>query len=842
MEKDEKELSVEELMNKIESQRKKIIEQREEIMKQEAERADLIAQNAANVHSEVIELDPNDDPNEVRCNSGDLLPVLPLRNSCIFPMQVLPITIERNSSLKVVRKAFENQSELLALMQHEKHVESPKFDDLFKIGTVARVLRIIDLGSKIVVILQGRRRAQLAALTQTRPFLAGSVIVFAKPQVPDDAEFKNLLKNIKAQTKEIIKRSPAIPNEMVMTLDNFKDPEALINFAANNLQLKGIAQQHLLEVNDLAKRAEELDEMLQDELQRLAVAADIESKVRQKMDRKQREFILQEQMKTIQNELKSESGEDDDFDLDPTIEYRKQAKKKKWDKKTEEIFQKELRKLQKTPTQSPDYSVQQNYIETLLDLPWNEYSEDNFDLKKAQKILDHDHFGLEKVKERIIEHLAVLKLRNNLKAPIICLYGPPGVGKTSLGKSIAESLGRKYVRVSLGGVHDEAEIRGHRRTYVGAMPGRIIQALQKAGTSNPVFVLDEIDKIDSDIHGDPASALLEVLDPEQNSAFHDNFLDIDYDLSKVMFIATANTLSTVPRPLLDRMELIEVNGYIAEEKVEIASKFLVPKQLKEHGIKRAQVKLSKSVLRYIIDNYTCESGVRSLERVIAKIMRKIACKIATETPYNPAISIADLEGLLGIPRVQHDKYQGNDVCGVVTGLAWTSVGGEILFIEVGLSPSKVSRLALTGNLGQVMKESAALALEFLKSHTKELGLDSKQIDKHAVHMHVPEGATPKDGPSAGITILTAMTSAFLHRKVKKNLAMTGEITLRGKLLPVGGIKEKILAAKRAGITDIVICSENKRDVEEINEIYRKGLTFHYTDNMVEAVKMALVEK
>ncbi len=840
MEKDKEIKSIKELLENLEEQRREAAEECERVKKLNAQLKEMMAQNSPNFHSEVIELDPNDDPNEVQCNSGDLLPVLPLRNSCLFPMQVLPITIERNSSLKVVRKAFENKSELLALMQHDVQIESPKFDDLFKIGTVARVLRIVDFGNKTVVILQGRRRAKLAALAQTRPFLAGNVIVLAKGQAPDDAEFKNVLKNIKAQTKEIIKRSSTIPNEMVLTLDNFKDPEALINFAANNLQLKGLAQQHLLEIDDLAQRAAELDEMLQDELQRLAVAADIESKVRKKMDRKQREFILQEQMKTIQNELNSEL--DDDDDLDPIIEYRKRAKQKKWDKKTEEIFLKELRKLSKIPTQAPDFSVQQNYIETLLDLPWNEYSEDNFDLKKAQKILDHDHFGLEKVKERIIEHLAVLKLRNNLKSPIICLFGPPGVGKTSLGKSIAESLGRKYIRVSLGGVHDEAEIRGHRRTYVGAMPGRIIQALQKAGTSNPVFVLDEIDKLDSDIHGDPASALLEVLDPEQNSAFHDNFLDIDYDLSKVMFIATANTLSTVPRPLLDRMELIEVNGYIAEEKVEIASKFLVPKQLKEHGIKSAQVKLSKSVLRYIIDNYTCESGVRSLERVIAKIMRKIACKIATETPYNPAISIADLEELLGIPRFLHDKYQGNDVCGVVTGLAWTSVGGEILFIEVGLSPSKVSRLALTGNLGQVMKESAALALEFLKSHTKELGLDSKQIDKHAVHMHVPEGATPKDGPSAGITILTAMTSAFMHRKVKKNLAMTGEITLRGKLLPVGGIKEKILAAKRAGITDIVICSENRRDVEEINEIYRKGLTFHYTDNMVEAVKMALVEK
>ena len=492
------------------------------------------------------------------------------------------------------------------------------------------------------------------------------------------------------------------------------------------------------------------------------------------------------------------------------------------------------------PQQSPDFAVQQNYVETLLDLPWNEYTRDNFDLKKAQRILDRDHFGLDKVKERIIEHLAVLKLRNDLKAPILCLYGPPGVGKTSLGKSIAESLGRKYVRVSLGGMHDEAEIRGHRRTYIGAMPGRIIQNLKKVGSSNPVFVLDEIDKLSDDIHGDPSSALLEVLDPEQNSTFHDNFLDIDYDLSKVLFIATANDISAVPRPLRDRMELIEVNGYIAEEKVEIAAKHLVPRQLKEHGIDKKQLKLPKKTLRHIIDNYTRESGVRELDRVIAKIMRKTACKIATETPYNTDVAIDGINEYLGAPRYTHDNYQGNDICGVVTGLAWTAVGGEILYIEAGLNKSKAGKLTLTGNLGDVMKESAVIALGYLKAHADEFGINATLFDEYDIHIHVPEGAIPKDGPSAGITMLTALTSAFTKRKVKKNLAMTGEITLRGKLLPVGGIKEKILAAKRAGITEILMCADNKRDIDEINDVYLKGLKFHFTDSMTDALNTALL--
>ncbi len=787
------------------------------------------------VHREVIRLDEDGDLNAVSCLSGDELPVLPLRNMVLFPMSVLPVSIGRKSSLKLVHRVYEEKKELFTVMQRDHHIENPQKDDLFEFGTVARVLRIIELpDNTTMVLLHGRRRARLVDVVQRTPYLTATVDLMPETaQDSTDAAFGSDLDGIRALCEKIVKKSN-IPNEMLFAVEHADTPETLINFVCNNLQLDIFDQQRLLEMDDLRQRATELLELLKKEFKKITVSASIQSKVMKDIDRQQREYFLQQQMKTIKNEL----GDDTTDKLIET--YRKRAKSKKWDKKTAEIFNKELKKLEVMPQHAPDFAVQQNYVETLLELPWNEFTEDNFDLKKAQQILDRDHFGLEKVKERIVEHLAVLKLRNDLKSPILCLYGPPGVGKTSLGKSIAESLGRKYVRVSLGGMHDEAEIRGHRRTYIGAMPGRIIQSLKKVGSSNPVFVLDEIDKLADDAHGDPSSALLEVLDPEQNAAFHDNFLDIDYDLSKVLFIATANSLASVPRPLLDRMELIEVNGYIAEEKVEIAAKHLVPKQLKEHGIARKQVKFPKKTLRYLVDNYTRESGVRELDRVIAKIMRKIACKIATETPYNTEVAIDDLKAYLGAPRYTHDAYQGNGVCGVVTGLAWTAVGGEILFIEVSLSPSKTPKLTLTGNLGDVMKESAAIAFEYLKAHAAELGVDAELFDKYAVHIHVPEGAIPKDGPSAGITMLTALTSAFAKRKVKKNLAMTGEITLRGKLLPVGGIKEKILAAKRAGITDILMCSDNQKDVDEINEIYLKGLHFHFTDSMTDALKMVLI--
>ncbi|MGN0186377.1 MAG: endopeptidase La [Paludibacteraceae bacterium] len=790
----------------------------------------------SNVHSEVIHIDEQGDPTALTTVSGDELPVLPLRNMVLFPQIVMPVSVGRDSSLKLVHEVYDRHGELMAVMQRDHTVEDPQQSDLFDYGTVARILRIIELpDNTTMVILHGRRRARIMETVKQRPYLTATVDLMPE-SAPDtiDEKTEQTLEAIKILCDKIVNKSSAIPNEVLFAIEHSDTTEAFINFVCGNLQIDKFGQQKLLETHDLQQRANLLVEILTQELQQITVSASIQSKVLKDIDKQQREYFLQQQMKTIKNEL-------GDTNSDKLIDtYRERAKTKKWDSKTADIFNKELKKLEMMPQQSPDFAVQQNYVETLLDLPWNEYTKDNFDLKKAQKILDRDHFGLDKVKERIIEHLAVLKLRNDLKAPILCLYGPPGVGKTSLGKSIAESLGRKYVRVSLGGMHDEAEIRGHRRTYIGAMPGRIIQNLKKVGSSNPVFVLDEIDKLSDDIHGDPSSALLEVLDPEQNAAFHDNFLDIDYDLSKVLFIATANDISAVPRPLRDRMELIEVSGYIAEEKVEIAAKHLVPKQLKEHGIDKKQLKLPKNTLRHIVDNYTRESGVRELDRVIAKIMRKTACKIATETPYETNINIDGVKEYLGTPRYTHDNYQGNDICGVVTGLAWTAVGGEILYIEVSLSKSKTPKLTLTGNLGDVMKESAMIALEYLKAHADNFNIDAAMFDTHDVHIHVPEGAIPKDGPSAGITMLTALASAFTKRKVKKHLAMTGEITLRGKLLPVGGIKEKILAAKRAGITDILMCADNKKDIDEINDVYVKGLKFHFTDNMTDALKTALL--
>lgn len=789
-----------------------------------------------NIHSEVIHLDEEGDPTLVTTISGDELPILPLRNMVLFPQVVMPVSIGRDSSLKLVREVYDRHGELLAVMQRDHIIENPKHNDLFTYGTVARILRIIELpDNTTMVILHGRRRARIVEAAKQRPYLTATIDL-APEVAPEtvDEKAEQTLDVIKALCEKIVKKSNSIPNEVLFAIEHSDTPESLVNFVCGNLQLDNFAQQRLLETNDLQQRATQLVEVLTQEFKQITVSASIQSKVLKDIDKQQREYFLQQQMKTIKNELGDNNG-------DKLVDaYRERAKTKKWDAKTADIFDKELKKLEMMPQQSPDFAVQQNYVETLLDLPWNEYTRDNFDLKKAQRILDRDHFGLDKVKERIIEHLAVLKLRNDLKAPILCLYGPPGVGKTSLGKSIAESLGRKYVRVSLGGMHDEAEIRGHRRTYIGAMPGRIIQNLKKVGSSNPVFVLDEIDKLSDDIHGDPSAALLEVLDPEQNSTFHDNFLDIDYDLSKVLFIATANDISAVPRPLRDRMELIEVNGYIAEEKVEIAAKHLVPRQLKEHGIDKKQLKLPKKTLRHIIDNYTRESGVRELDRVIAKIMRKTACKIATETPYNTDVAIDGINEYLGAPRYTHDNYQGNDICGVVTGLAWTAVGGEILYIEAGLNKSKAGKLTLTGNLGDVMKESAVIALGYLKAHADEFGINATLFDEYDIHIHVPEGAIPKDGPSAGITMLTALTSAFTKRKVKKNLAMTGEITLRGKLLPVGGIKEKILAAKRAGITEILMCADNKRDIDEINDVYLKGLKFHFTDSMTDALNTALL--
>lgn len=788
------------------------------------------------VQSDFIPLMSDEDTTPLVCQSGDVMPVLPLRNMVLYPQVVMPVSVGRKKSLKLIREVYNAGGELFVTTQRDARVEDPTLNDLYSIGTISRIIRILEMpDGSTTVIVQGKQRAKVVEVTALDPYMMASIELLTESfPKEDDRVFVALLEAIKELAVKIIKNSGSMPEEASFAIRNIEQPSSLINFICANFGLKLTEKARLLEIDDMKERGFQLLDVLTKESQLLEIKASIQSKARLDMDQQQREYYLQQQIKTIQEELGGSGAEQEINAL------REKAKLKKWDVKTAEVFQKELAKLERTHPHAPDYSVQLNYVETLVNLPWNEYTKDNFDLKKAQKVLDRDHFGLDKVKERIIEHLAVLKLNGNLKAPIICLYGPPGVGKTSLGKSIAETLGRKYIRMSLGGLHDESEIRGHRRTYIGAMPGRIIQNLNKAGSSNPVFVLDEIDKVSSDFKGDPASALLEVLDPEQNSNFHDNFLDVDYDLSKVLFIATANTLSTISQPLLDRMELIEVNGYIAEEKVEIAVRHLVPKQLVAHGIDKSLVKLSKPIVRHLIDNYTRESGVRELDRVIAKLMRKLARKIASDEVFDAALTVEDIKTYLGVPRYKHDMYQGNDYYGVVTGLAWTSVGGEILYIESSLSKGKGAKLTLTGNLGDVMKESAILALEYLKSHANMLGIDESMFEEYNVHIHVPEGAIPKDGPSAGITMLTALASAFTKRKVRKNLAMTGEITLRGKLLPVGGIKEKILAAKRAGISDIILCEDNRKDVEEIKDIYLKGLRFHFVIDVHEALKEALL--
>ena len=796
----------------------------------------MFGEETGDVQSDFIPLMSDEDSTPLACQSGDVMPVLPLRNMVLYPQVVMPVSVGRKKSLKLIREVYNNSGELFVTTQRDARVEEPTLTDLYPIGTIARIIRILEMpDGSTTVILQGKQRAKILQVNALDPYMMASVDLLTESfPKDDDRVFVALLEAIKELAVKIIKNSGSMPEEASFAIRNIEQPSSLINFICANFGLKLTEKERLLELDDMKERGYQLLDVLTKESQLLEIKASIQSKARLDMDQQQREYYLQQQMKTIQEELGGGGAEQE------ISSFREKAKTKKWDVKTAEVFQKELAKLERTHPHAPDYSVQLNYVETLVNLPWNDYTNDNFDLKKAQKVLDRDHFGLDKVKERIIEHLAVLKLKGDLKAPIICLYGPPGVGKTSLVKSIAETLGRKYIRMSLGGLHDESEIRGHRRTYIGAMPGRIIQNLNKAGSSNPVFVLDEIDKVSSDFKGDPASALLEVLDPEQNNAFHDNFLDVDYDLSKVLFIATANTLSSVSQPLLDRMELIEVTGYIAEEKVEIAMRHLIPKQLAAHGIDKSRIKFSKSLVRHLVDNYTRESGVRELDRVIAKLMRKVARKIASDEVFEPALTIEDLKVYLGAPRYMHDFYQGNDYYVVVTGLAWTSVGGEILYIESSLSKGKGGKLTLTGNLGDVMKESAMLALEYLKAHADLFGIDEAMFEDYNVHIHVPEGAIPKDGPSAGITMLTALASAFTKRKVRKNLAMTGEITLRGKLLPVGGIKEKILAAKRAGITDIILCEDNRKDIEEISDIYLKGLHFHFVKDVREALKEALL--
>ena len=766
----------------------------------------------------------------------EVLPILPLRNTVLFPGVVIPITVGRDKSIKLIKEAYKGNKVLGVVSQKDLNEEEPSIKDLHTTGTVAHIMKMLRMpDGNITAIIQGRKLMHLNEMVQEDPYLKASVteLVEEKPE-KGDKEFDALVDSIKDIALEIVKESPNIPTEAQLAIRNIESPSFLVNFVCSNMDVEVKKKQELLMQPNLKRRSILTLELLSKELQKLEMKNEIQHKVKVDLDQQQREYFLNQQLKAIQDEL----GGSADQEIE---EMRKRATQKKWSKEVAENFEKEVKKLQRMNPAMADYSVHRAYLELVLDLPWSEYTKDHFDLKRAKKILDRDHFGLEKVKERILEHLAVLKLKGDMKAPILCLYGPPGVGKTSLGKSIAEALGRKYERVSLGGLRDESEIRGHRKTYIGAMPGRIIKSIKKANSSNPVFVLDEIDKITRDAHGDPSSAMLEVLDPEQNSQFHDNYLEMGYDLSKVMFIATANSLNTIQPALRDRMEIIEMNGYTIEEKTEIAKQHLLPKQLKEHGLKKADLKVSKKVLEKAVEGYTRESGVRALDKVVAKMVRFAAKSIAMEQDYDVEVKPEDLKTILGPARFDRERYLNNDIAGVVTGLAWTPVGGDILFIESSLSKGK-GKLEITGNLGKVMKESSAIAMKYIKANAEIIGLKPELFDRYDVHIHVPEGATPKDGPSAGITMLTALTSLFTQRKVKSKLAMTGEITLRGKVLPVGGIKEKILAAKRSGIKEIILCEDNRKDIEEINERYIKGLTFHYVTEMNEVLNAALLNQ
>ena len=786
----------------------------------------------------LTECDVDEDFTEGIEKVGDTIPILPLRNMVLFPGVAMPVIIGRPKSMRLIKEAVHKKSLIGVVCQKEMDTEDPVLEDLYTTGVIADIVRVLEMpDGSTTVILQGKKRFELNELTETDPYLSGKITVLEDTK-PDktDREFEALISTIKDLTIKMLGAVAEPPRDLIFSIKNNKNVLYVVNFSCSNIPSGSAEKQQLLLIGDLKERAYRLLFILNREYQLVELKASIQMKTHEDINQQQKEYFLQQQIKTIQEEL---GGNINELEIK---ELREKASRKKWPAEVAQVFEKELRKLERLHPQSPDYSVQTQYVQNIVNLPGNEYSKDNFNLSHAQKVLDRDHYGLEKVKERIIEHLAVLKLKGDMKSPIICLYGPPGVGKTSLGRSIAEALRRKYVRVSLGGLHDEAEIRGHRRTYIGAMCGRIIQNIQKAGTSNPVFILDEIDKITNDFKGDPASALLEVLDPEQNNAFHDNYLDIDYDLSKVMFIATANNLNTISQPLLDRMELIEVSGYIMEEKVEIAAKHLVPKQMDVHGLKKGSVKFPKKTLQVIVEAYTRESGVRELDKKIAKIMRKLARKVASDEPIPTSIKPEDLYEYLGAVEYSRDKYQGNDYAGVVTGLAWTAVGGEILFVESSLSKGKGSKLTLTGNLGDVMKESAMLALEYIHAHAAQFNINEELFENWNVHVHVPEGAIPKDGPSAGITMVTSLVSAFTQRKVKKNLAMTGEITLRGKVLPVGGIKEKILAAKRAGIKELILCKENEKDINEIKPEYLKGLVFHYVSDIQQVVDLALLRE
>ena len=782
-------------------------------------------------------LTPEDEEEMINEELPDSLPILPLRNMVLFPGVVIPITAGRDKSIKLIDDANAAGKIIGVVAQKNEEDEDPTKDDIHSVGTVARILRVLKMpDGTTTVILQGKKRFEIDTVTSEEPYINATIKNFVEDR-PDskDTEFLAILDSVKELAIQIIKESPNIPSEATFAIKNIESQSFLINFVTSNMNLSVKEKQDLLHINNLKDRALETLRYMNIELQKLELKNDIQSKVRFDLDQQQREYFLHQQMKTIQEELGGVSQEEE---MD---EMLAKSKTKKWDEKTQKTFEKELSKMRRMNPQAPDFGIQRNYLELLLELPWNEYSKDNFDLKRAQKILDRDHFGLEEVKKRMIEHLAVLKLRNDMKSPIICLTGPPGVGKTSIGRSVAEALGREYVRISLGGLRDEAEIRGHRKTYIGALPGRIIQSLKKAGTSNPVFVLDEIDKLSNSNQGDPSSALLEVLDPEQNSSFYDNFVEMGYDLSKVMFIATSNNMSTIQPALRDRMEIIKMTGYTIEEKVEIAKQHLFPRQLKEHGLTSKDLTIGKKQLEKIVEGYTRESGVRGLEAKIAQVIRNAAKSVAMEEEYNKKVTDEDILKVLGVARLERDKYETNDVAGVVTGLAWTSVGGDILFIESLLSPGK-GTMTITGNLGTVMKESATIALEYIKANASLVGINPESLTKHNIHLHVPEGATPKDGPSAGIAMLTSLVSLLTQKRVKKNMAMTGEITLRGKVLPVGGIKEKILAAKRANIKEIILCHENKSDIDEIKPEYVQGLTFHYVKEMSEVLKIAITDQ
>lgn len=787
--------------------------------------------------TEFIPLITSEDEEQMnREETPEELSILPIRNNVLFPGVVIPITVGRDKSIRLINDAYREKKVIGVVAQKKQDIEAPGFSDLNTIGTVAHIIRQLKMpDGSTTVIIQGKKRFEMTELVSEEPYILAKVRQFVDvPPVQKDSSMDALISTLKDMALNIIRMNPNLPSEAGFAIKNIESPTFLINFISSNMNAGVDDKQSLLEKADLKSRGELLLQLMDKELQMLEMKNEIQSKVRHDIDRQQREYFLHQQMKTIQEELGESPVEQESNEL------KDKAEKKKWSAEVKKHFEKELDKLGRMNPSGAEYSVQLNYLELLVDLPWGEFTTDKFDLKKAQAILNRDHFGLEKVKERIIEYLAVLKLKGDMKSPILCLYGPPGVGKTSLGKSIAEALGRKYVRMSLGGLRDEAEIRGHRKTYVGAMPGRVIQNISKAGSSNPVFVLDEIDKTGESYHGDPSSALLEVLDPEQNTAFYDNYVEVDYDLSKVLFVATANNLSTIQPALRDRMEIIEVTGYTVEEKISIAKLHLIPKLLKDHGLKTADFSINDKIIERVIEEYTSESGVRGLEKRLAKLVRNRAKEVALKENFSKTLTVDQAIKILG-PSHQRDKYENNDHAGVVTGLAWTPHGGDILFIETILTPGK-GKLSITGNLGEVMKESATIAMEFIKAHAKDWGLKPEIFDHWNIHIHVPEGATPKDGPSAGITILTALASQFTQRKVKKALAMTGEITLRGKVLPVGGIKEKILAAKRAGIKEIILCEQNKKDIVDIKPDYIKGLKFHYVKSMNEVLKHALTSE